>query len=161
MYLFQGCYGKDCVEFHFDSRNASKSFWKRCIEHHAFFRCTEVHKACRVRGKTRIFSRGSSFRYSGRTQRQVIEYVRETSARRRSFQRYKIHLLVLVVTFSRPNSPSAPPFSDYNGICRRQYLSVPPPITDTFRKRTLNQCPSYLAISPKVIATKKCPMLFN
>ena len=35
--LFQGYY-KDTVEFYFDTRNECKNFWKKCIEHHAFFR---------------------------------------------------------------------------------------------------------------------------
>ncbi|KAK2148799.1 hypothetical protein LSH36_482g02055 [Paralvinella palmiformis] len=53
-------YYKDTVEFYFDSRNECKNFWKKCIEHHAFFRCHVVKKV--PRNKTRVVSRGSSFR---------------------------------------------------------------------------------------------------
>ncbi|XP_041352919.1 uncharacterized protein LOC121371237 isoform X2 [Gigantopelta aegis] len=67
-------YYKDTVEFFFDSRNECKSFWKKCIEHHAFFRCQVVKKL--PRKKARVVSRGSSFRYSGRTQKELMEYVR-------------------------------------------------------------------------------------
>ncbi|KAK6963041.1 hypothetical protein BgiMline_033166, partial [Biomphalaria glabrata] len=52
-------YYKDTVEFFFDTRDRCKLFWKRCIEHHAFFRCQVVAKV--PRNKTRVVSRGSSF----------------------------------------------------------------------------------------------------
>ncbi|ELU11305.1 hypothetical protein CAPTEDRAFT_179012 [Capitella teleta] len=77
-------YYKDTVEFYFDSRNESKNFWKKCIEHHAFFRCHSVKKL--PRNKTRVVSRGSSFRYSGRTQKQLVEYVRENFVKRPHFE---------------------------------------------------------------------------
>ncbi|CAN7996036.1 unnamed protein product, partial [Ixodes hexagonus] len=78
-------YYKETVEYFFESRNECKNFWKKCIENHAFFRCTEVKKT--PRQKTRLFSRGSSFRYSGRTQKQIVEYVRENYVKRQPFQR--------------------------------------------------------------------------
>ncbi|KAH6937983.1 hypothetical protein HPB50_006075 [Hyalomma asiaticum] len=78
-------YYKDTVEYFFESRNECKNFWKKCIENHAFFRCTEVKKS--PRQKARLFSRGSSFRYSGRTQKQIVEYVRENYVKRQPFQR--------------------------------------------------------------------------
>ena len=43
--LFQGYY-KDTVEFYFDDRNQCKNFWKKCVEHHAFFRC-QAANSCR------------------------------------------------------------------------------------------------------------------
>lgn len=78
-------YYKDTVEYFFENRNECKNFWKKCIENHAFFRCTEVKKS--PRQKARLFSRGSSFRYSGRTQKQIVEYVRENYVKRQPFQR--------------------------------------------------------------------------
>ncbi|CAH1780617.1 unnamed protein product [Owenia fusiformis] len=78
-------YYKDTVEFYFDTRNECKNFWKKCIEHHAFFRCHIVKKL--PRNRTRVVSRGSSFRYSGRTQKQLVEYVRENYVKRPAFER--------------------------------------------------------------------------
>ncbi|KAH9513865.1 hypothetical protein Btru_031589 [Bulinus truncatus] len=78
-------YYKDTVEFFFDTRDRCKLFWKRCIEHHAFFRCQVVAKV--ARNKTRVVSRGSSFRYCGRTQKQLVEYVRENIGKRPHFER--------------------------------------------------------------------------
>ncbi|VDP70767.1 unnamed protein product [Echinostoma caproni] len=72
-------------EFVFESRDECKSFWKQCIEHHAFFRCQAVKKPPNRRG--RMVSKGSSFRYTGRTQKQLIEYVRENYVKMPPFER--------------------------------------------------------------------------
>lgn len=60
--LHQEGYGyyKDTVEFFFEGRNECKNFWKKCVENHGFFRCTAVQNM--PRRKTRVLSRGSSFR---------------------------------------------------------------------------------------------------
>ncbi|XP_066587472.1 uncharacterized protein [Prorops nasuta] len=79
-----GCY-KDTVEFFFEGRNECKNFWKKCVENHGFFRCSVVKRV--VRQKTRVLSRGSSFRYSGKTQKQIVEFVRENYVKRQTFQR--------------------------------------------------------------------------
>lgn len=83
----EGCAGyyKDTVEFYFDSRNQSKNFWKKCIEHHSFFRCHHIKR--QPRNKTRVMSRGSSFRYSGKTQQELVEFVREHYTKRAPFER--------------------------------------------------------------------------
>jgi len=78
-------YYKDTVEFYFDDRNQCKNFWKKCVEHHSFFRCSS--SLAGEREKHRILSRGSSFRYSGKTQKQMQDYVRENCVKRQSFQR--------------------------------------------------------------------------
>merc|ERR1719210_366947 len=82
-------YYKDTVEFYFDDRNQCKNFWKKCVEHHAFFRCqAAASRGPGDREKHKLLSRGSSFRYSGRTQKQMQEYVRENFVKRQSFQRH-------------------------------------------------------------------------
>ncbi|XP_075235733.1 FERM, ARHGEF and pleckstrin domain-containing protein 1-like isoform X2 [Lycorma delicatula] len=78
-------YYKDTVEFYFEGRNECKNFWKKCVENHGFFRCSVVKKVPRQR--TRVLSRGSSFRYSGKTQKQIVEFVRENYVKRQTFQR--------------------------------------------------------------------------
>ncbi|XP_054723282.1 FERM, ARHGEF and pleckstrin domain-containing protein 1-like [Uloborus diversus] len=89
-------YYKDTVEYFFDGRNECKNFWKKCIENHTFFRCTDAKQG--MRQKPKIFSRGSSFRYSGRTQKQVSEFVRENYFKRPPFQRS--------TSLRTPSSPS-------------------------------------------------------
>ncbi|XP_077163476.1 FERM domain-containing protein 7 isoform X2 [Paroedura picta] len=61
---------KDTLEFTMASRDACKVFWKMCVEYHAFFRLSEEPKS---KPKAFLCSKGSSFRYSGRTQRQLLE----------------------------------------------------------------------------------------
>lgn len=78
-------YYKDIVEFFFESRNECKNLWKKCVENHGFFRCNSIKRVPRQR--TRVLSRGSSFRYSGKTQKQMVEFVRENYVKRQNFQR--------------------------------------------------------------------------
>ncbi|KAM3857519.1 uncharacterized protein ACN63O_018551 [Diretmus argenteus] len=61
---------KDTVEFCMASRDVCKSFWKTCVEYHAFFRLVEEPQAT---NKTILSCKGSNFRYSGRTQKQLLE----------------------------------------------------------------------------------------
>ncbi|XP_072935594.1 FERM, ARHGEF and pleckstrin domain-containing protein 1 isoform X2 [Epargyreus clarus] len=77
-------YFRDVVEFFFEGRNECKNFWKKCVENHGFFRCTSVPRL--PRHKTRVMSRGSSFRYSGKTQKQIVEFVRDNYVKRQTFQ---------------------------------------------------------------------------
>ncbi|MBN3292473.1 FARP2 protein, partial [Polypterus senegalus] len=80
---FQGPY-QDTLEFLMTSRNHCKIFWKNCVEYHTFFRLLDQPKP---KSKSILFTRGSSFRYSGRTQKQLVDYVRESGARRTPYQR--------------------------------------------------------------------------
>ncbi|XP_022246371.1 LOW QUALITY PROTEIN: band 4.1-like protein 4 [Limulus polyphemus] len=55
--------------FELPSKQACKHLWKCCVEHHAFFRLTQVREVPGSSGK--MFSLSSRFRYSGRTQKQM------------------------------------------------------------------------------------------
>ncbi|XP_060944599.1 FERM, ARHGEF and pleckstrin domain-containing protein 1 [Limanda limanda] len=75
---------QDTLEFLMGSRDCCKVFWKICVEYHAFFRLFEEPK---VKPKPVLFTRGSSFRFSGRTQKQVIDHVRESEFKKIPFER--------------------------------------------------------------------------
>ncbi|XP_060625506.2 FERM, ARHGEF and pleckstrin domain-containing protein 1 isoform X1 [Anolis sagrei] len=81
---------QDTLEFLMASRDFCKAFWKICVEHHAFFRLFEEPKP---KPKPVLFTRGSSFRFSGRTQKQVLDYVKEGGHKKVQFERKhsKIH----------------------------------------------------------------------
>ncbi|XP_036423174.1 FERM, ARHGEF and pleckstrin domain-containing protein 1 [Colossoma macropomum] len=81
--LNQSAY-QDTLEFVMASRDCCKIFWKICVEYHAFFRLFEEPKP---KPKPVLFSRGSSFRFSGRTQKQVIDYVKDTEFKKLPFYR--------------------------------------------------------------------------
>ncbi|XP_033984561.1 FERM, ARHGEF and pleckstrin domain-containing protein 1 [Trematomus bernacchii] len=75
---------QDTLEFMMGSRDCCKVLWKICVEYHAFFRLFEEPKP---KPKPVLFTRGSSFRFSGRTQKQVIDYVRESEFKKIPFER--------------------------------------------------------------------------
>ncbi|NXA45802.1 FRMD7 protein, partial [Nothocercus julius] len=75
---------KDTLEFAMASRDACKAFWKTCVEYHAFFRLSEEPES---KPKALLCSKGSSFRYSGRTQRQLLEHGRKGQLRNLPFER--------------------------------------------------------------------------
>nr|XP_061816226.1 FERM domain-containing protein 7 [Nerophis lumbriciformis] len=62
---------KDTLEFCMASRDVCKAFWKLCVEYHAFFRLPEEPQP--LQRKTLLSCKGSGFRYSGRTQKQLLE----------------------------------------------------------------------------------------
>ncbi|GFU23943.1 band 4.1-like protein 4 [Nephila pilipes] len=51
------------------SREACEYLWKCCVEHHAFFRLTQVKDVSN--NPLQVFRLGSKYRYSGRTEQQV------------------------------------------------------------------------------------------
>ncbi|XP_039621707.1 FERM domain-containing protein 7-like isoform X1 [Polypterus senegalus] len=75
---------KDTVEFTMASRDICKAFWKLCVEYHAFFRLSEEPK---IKQKSIFYSRGSSFTYSGRTQKQLLECMEEEDRKCLPFER--------------------------------------------------------------------------
>ncbi|XP_077344552.1 FERM, ARHGEF and pleckstrin domain-containing protein 2 [Lithobates pipiens] len=75
---------QDALEFLLPSRDMCKRFWKICVEYHSFFRLQDQPKP---KAKPVLLSRGSSFRYSGRTQKQLMDYVRDTSIKRPPYER--------------------------------------------------------------------------
>ncbi|XP_019143290.1 FERM domain-containing protein 7 isoform X2 [Corvus cornix cornix] len=75
---------KDTLEFTMASRDTCKAFWKTCVEYHAFFRLSEEPKS---KPKALLCSKGSSFRYSGRTQRQLLEHGRKAKIKSLPFER--------------------------------------------------------------------------
>uniref|UniRef100_I3J0C8 FERM, ARHGEF and pleckstrin domain-containing protein 1 n=1 Tax=Oreochromis niloticus TaxID=8128 RepID=I3J0C8_ORENI len=74
----------DTLEFAMASRDCCKVFWKICVEYHAFFRLFEEPKP---KPKPILFTRGSSFRFSGRTQKQIIDYVKDSEPKKVPFER--------------------------------------------------------------------------
>ncbi|XP_042196689.1 FERM domain-containing protein 7 [Callorhinchus milii] len=75
---------KDSLEFVMASRNACKAFWKTCVAYHAFFRLSEEPKS---KPRPILCSKGSCFRYSGRTQKQLVEHMSKGEFKRVPFER--------------------------------------------------------------------------
>uniref|UniRef100_A0A7N8XG70 FERM, ARHGEF and pleckstrin domain-containing protein 1 n=1 Tax=Mastacembelus armatus TaxID=205130 RepID=A0A7N8XG70_9TELE len=92
----------DTLEFAMASRDCCKIFWKICVEYHAFFRLFEEPKP---KPKPILFTRGSSFRFSGRTQKQIIDYVKDSELKKVPFER--LSSLLLGSSNNRNRSPSS------------------------------------------------------
>ncbi|XP_041834153.1 FERM, ARHGEF and pleckstrin domain-containing protein 1-like isoform X3 [Melanotaenia boesemani] len=91
----------DTLEFAMASRDCCKVFWKICVEYHAFFRLFEEPKP---KPKPMLFTRGSSFRFSGRTQKQIIDYVKDSELKKVPFERK--HSKILSGSQMTPQSSS-------------------------------------------------------
>uniref|UniRef100_A0A5F4VZ68 FERM, ARHGEF and pleckstrin domain-containing protein 2 n=1 Tax=Callithrix jacchus TaxID=9483 RepID=A0A5F4VZ68_CALJA len=92
---------QDTLEFLLGSRDECKNFWKICVEYHTFFRLLDQPKP---KAKAVLFSRGSSFRYSGRTQKQLVDYFRDTGMKRLPYERRhsKTHMSIRALTADLP-----------------------------------------------------------
>ncbi|KAM9249951.1 FERM, ARHGEF and pleckstrin domain-containing protein 2 isoform 1-T1 [Dugong dugon] len=75
---------QDTLEFLLGSRDECKNFWKICVEYHTFFRLFDQPKP---KAKAVLFRRGSSFRYSGRTQKQLVDYLRDSGRKKIPYER--------------------------------------------------------------------------
>ncbi|XP_075994071.1 FERM, ARHGEF and pleckstrin domain-containing protein 1-like [Genypterus blacodes] len=93
----------DTLEFAMASRDCCKVFWKICVEYHAFFRLFEEPKP---KPKPILFTRGSSFRFSGRTQKQIMDYVKDSEFKKVSFERK--HSKILSSGSFTPQSAQVP-----------------------------------------------------
>uniref|UniRef100_A0A672Z9K9 FERM domain-containing protein n=1 Tax=Sphaeramia orbicularis TaxID=375764 RepID=A0A672Z9K9_9TELE len=93
---------QDTLEFMMASRDQCKIFWKICVEYHSFFRLFDQPQP---KSKAILFTRGSSFRYSGRTQKQLVDYVRENGAKRTPYQRCLSFTLLLWIFLCFPHFP--------------------------------------------------------
>ncbi|KAK7888777.1 hypothetical protein WMY93_024337 [Mugilogobius chulae] len=123
---------QDTLEFMMGSRDQCKIFWKICVEYHSFFRLFDQPQP---KNKTKLFTRGSSFRYSGRTQKQLVEFVKENGAKRTPYQRRnsKIRMSARSITTDVPKQnlsfndslrPKALPFTQHTcPACTRDRMS--------------------------------------
>ncbi|PKU43146.1 and pleckstrin domain-containing protein 2 [Limosa lapponica baueri] len=75
---------QDTLEFLLGSRDECKNFWKICVEYHTFFRLFDQPKP---KAKAMFFTRGSSFRYSGRTQKQLVDFIKDSGMKKTPYER--------------------------------------------------------------------------
>ncbi|XP_052809205.1 tyrosine-protein phosphatase non-receptor type 4-like isoform X5 [Mya arenaria] len=74
---------ENLIGFNMVSYRSCKNMWKSCVEHHTFFRLHTPNPH-----QKKIFSIGSKFRYSGRTEFQTIEESKRRAKLERSFTRH-------------------------------------------------------------------------
>uniref|UniRef100_A0A4W3GTV2 FERM, ARHGEF and pleckstrin domain-containing protein 1 n=1 Tax=Callorhinchus milii TaxID=7868 RepID=A0A4W3GTV2_CALMI len=118
---------QDTLEFSMNNRDSCKAFWKICVEYHAFFRLIEEPKP---KPKPILFSRGSSFRFSGRTQKQLLDYVKEGGHKRTQFERLPCNMNYSALSGSLACSPHVSELSlNSHGGPGVQNLSLSPSLS--------------------------------
>ncbi|XP_056007257.1 tyrosine-protein phosphatase non-receptor type 4-like isoform X3 [Ostrea edulis] len=73
---------ENLIGFNMVSYRSCKNLWKSCVEHHTFFRLYVPNPPSK-----KIFSMGSKFRYSGRTEFQTLEENKRRAKIERTFSR--------------------------------------------------------------------------
>ncbi|XP_063297747.1 FERM, ARHGEF and pleckstrin domain-containing protein 2 [Pelobates fuscus] len=129
---------QDSLEFLLPSRDTCKRFWKICVEYHSFFRLQDQPKP---KSRPVLLSRGSSFRYSGRTQKQLIDYVRDTSIKRPPSERRHSKARVSPCTVI-PDSPK-------QNFFFTESVSVPSPSPPTLMPQSIPVMSSFQKSQPK------------
>uniref|UniRef100_A0AAR2K5U6 FERM, ARHGEF and pleckstrin domain-containing protein 2 n=1 Tax=Pygocentrus nattereri TaxID=42514 RepID=A0AAR2K5U6_PYGNA len=132
---------RDTLEFLMASRDQCKIFWKSCVEHHSFFRLLDQPQP---KTKAILFTRGSSFRYSGRTQKQLVDYVRDSGMRRTPYQSPCALTPLSSLTGPAIDSPQLSPFGSKSALClspsfQMSTLSLPGQAPSPLQSPSLNE----------------------
>ncbi|KAL5471278.1 hypothetical protein EMCRGX_G029375 [Ephydatia muelleri] len=72
MVSLPGATHTEIIIFGCQTKVLCKDLWKSCVEHHSFFRSINTAQAKRPSSNS-LFRRGSTFRYSGRTQYRLLQ----------------------------------------------------------------------------------------
>nr|XP_009663429.1 PREDICTED: FERM, RhoGEF and pleckstrin domain-containing protein 2 [Struthio camelus australis] len=100
---------QDTLEFLLGSRDECKNFWKICVEYHTFFRLFDQPKP---KAKAVFFTRGSSFRYSGRTQKQLVDYIKDSGMKKTPYERRHSKARVSAHTSNTDVPKQSAPFTE-------------------------------------------------
>ncbi|NXL66122.1 FARP2 protein, partial [Chordeiles acutipennis] len=100
---------QDTLEFLLGSRDECKNFWKICVEYHTFFRLFDQPKP---KAKAVFFTRGSSFRYSGRTQKQLVDYIKDSGMKKIPYERRHSKARASTRTYNTDVPKQSVPFTE-------------------------------------------------
>lgn len=109
----------DIKTFSFKTRNSAKAFWKYSIENHAFF-----HMKCNPGPKKKpiLVSKGSNFRYSGKTQEELKTVVQRNQ---RSLPQYERKTSIRKPKVPKTDQKQPDGYGDLHG---NPNISVPPTV---------------------------------
>ncbi|XP_064800755.1 FERM, ARHGEF and pleckstrin domain-containing protein 1-like isoform X6 [Oncorhynchus masou masou] len=139
---------QDTLEFLMGSRDCCKVFWKICVEYHAFFRLFEEPKP---KPKPVLFTRGSSFRFSGRTQKQVIDYVKDSEFKKIPFERKHSRVQHSSSRLSPLPSPHRPQ------VPKESVSRAPGDVVDSPPRRHWKESVLVSAEDPSALRTRSSP----
>uniref|UniRef100_A0A8C2Y774 FERM, ARHGEF and pleckstrin domain-containing protein 2 n=1 Tax=Coturnix japonica TaxID=93934 RepID=A0A8C2Y774_COTJA len=128
---------QDTLEFLLGSRDECKNFWKICVEYHTFFRLFDQPKP---KAKAVFFTRGSSFRYSGRTQKQLVDYIKDSGMKKTPYEStYVVLPIDYFVLFQRYPTDKAYFIAKEILATERTYLKDLEVITVWFRSAVIKE----------------------
>ncbi|XP_031651548.1 FERM, ARHGEF and pleckstrin domain-containing protein 1 isoform X7 [Oncorhynchus kisutch] len=145
---------QDTLEFLMGSRDCCKVFWKICVEYHAFFRLFEEPKP---KPKPVLFTRGSSFRFSGRTQKQVIDYVKDSEFKKIPFERKHSRVQHSSSRLSPLPSPHRPQVPKEVSVSFESVSRAPGDIVDSPPRRHWKESVLVSAEDPSALRTRSSP----
>nr|XP_029490412.1 FERM, ARHGEF and pleckstrin domain-containing protein 1 isoform X4 [Oncorhynchus nerka] len=145
---------QDTLEFLMGSRDCCKVFWKICVEYHAFFRLFEEPKP---KPKPVLFTRGSSFRFSGRTQKQVIDYVKDSEFKKIPFERKHSRVQHSSSRLSPLPSPHRPQVPKEVSVSFQSVSRAPGDIVDSPPRRHWKESVLVSAEDPSALRTRSSP----
>ncbi|KAM9448245.1 FERM, ARHGEF and pleckstrin domain-containing protein 1-like isoform 3-T3 [Salvelinus alpinus] len=145
---------QDTLEFLMGSRDCCKVFWKICVEYHAFFRLFEEPKP---KPKPVLFTRGSSFRFSGRTQKQVIDYVKDSEFKKIPFERKHSRVQHSSSRLSPLPSPHRPQVPKEVSVSLESVSRAPGDIVDSPPRRHWKESVLVSAEDPSALRTRGSP----
>ncbi|XP_078077666.1 FERM, ARHGEF and pleckstrin domain-containing protein 1-like [Mustelus asterias] len=142
---------QDTLEFSMASRDSCKAFWKICVEYHAFFRLFEEPKP---KPKPILFSRGSSFRFSGRTQKQLLDYVKEGGYKKIQFERKHSKMRSIQ---SLPEQPSLVPKQSGSFTFEERSASMGAPSPSQRKGLDVSRSPAENRVEQKNLSPSSSP----
>ncbi|XP_064800752.1 FERM, ARHGEF and pleckstrin domain-containing protein 1-like isoform X3 [Oncorhynchus masou masou] len=145
---------QDTLEFLMGSRDCCKVFWKICVEYHAFFRLFEEPKP---KPKPVLFTRGSSFRFSGRTQKQVIDYVKDSEFKKIPFERKHSRVQHSSSRLSPLPSPHRPQVPKEVSVSFESVSRAPGDVVDSPPRRHWKESVLVSAEDPSALRTRSSP----
>ncbi|XP_028405562.1 FERM, ARHGEF and pleckstrin domain-containing protein 1-like [Dendronephthya gigantea] len=144
---------RDTLEFYMESRDKAKYFWKLTAATHTFFR--QYQQKSVIKSKPKFLGRGSRYRHSGRTQKEVMENSKQTIRNDSTFNRSQSLRMPSTADNSMSSLRSSPrPMIGYGNVETR-IIEADYPVADSLASITSNEESGHLYLSGRHTSTEQ------